>query len=105
MLPSSQTSADYKCHIRYLEEVVNLLLTRSRSIQPPFSSAAASQLVSTARPAWRCHSAVRGTQKTPMHVEAAGISFHYSIQRGLEPIVSAKVAESLATSWHQRQHS
>ncbi|KNZ55587.1 putative signal peptide protein, partial [Puccinia sorghi] len=86
MLPSSQTSADYEQCIRYLEEVVNLLLTRSR-------------------PAWRCHSALRGTQKTPTHVEAAGISFCYSIHRGLEPLVSAEVSESLATSWHQHQRS
>ncbi|KNZ51226.1 hypothetical protein VP01_4039g1 [Puccinia sorghi] len=54
MSPSSQTSADYECRIRYLEEVVNHLLTRERLIQPPF----ASRLVSTAKPAWRCHSAM-----------------------------------------------
>lgn len=104
MSPSSQTLADYERHIRYLEEVVNLLLTRPGSIQPPIFSAATSRLISTATSAWRCRSDPRSTRKTPTHVAKAGMLFRYSIHCGLEPLVSAEVGELLMTSWNQGQH-
>ncbi|KNZ56654.1 hypothetical protein VP01_2352g2 [Puccinia sorghi] len=70
--PLHQVTDGYENRISYLEEVVCLLLTRSR-------------------PALNCHPDLQSTMKKPAHVSEEKLSFHYSIHWGLEPLVSTKV--------------
>ncbi|KAA1086740.1 hypothetical protein PGT21_010416 [Puccinia graminis f. sp. tritici] len=74
MAPAIQTTSNYELRIRYLEDVVALLLAKKEP--PSFPSVSSAPLTG---------------------------SFRYSIKRGLEPILPGETATLLSNNWRPRE--
>ncbi|KAA1088270.1 hypothetical protein PGT21_003612 [Puccinia graminis f. sp. tritici] len=74
MAPAIQTTSNYELRIRYIEDVVALLLAKKEP--PSFPSVSSAPLTG---------------------------SFRYSIKRGLEPILPGETATLLSNNWRPRE--